>query len=107
MTKKFSVQMKDRAFAGTELISIIAFLRDFKATCHAGNNHEGAALWLCKQFLTGLFKAVIKAQVALPTKTINGQEGCLTSYSTVIKSLLKQYETDGGIAEVDCDIQQF
>lgn len=105
MTKKVAVQMKDRTFCGRDQVSIIAVLQDCKAACDAFKIHEGAAIWLLKHFLTRCVEADIKALVALPTKTAKAQEDCPTSYSTVIKFLLKLYATGVNIAVLDGDIR--
>lgn len=69
MIKKRAVQMKDRTFNGKDPMSIIVFLQDFKAACNAYRIQEGAAMWIYEQYLSGRVESVIKARVALPTKT--------------------------------------
>lgn len=107
MNKKVAVQTKDWTFGGTDTVSIIAFLQDFKAARKASNVQEGAALQLFNHFLAGPVEAVIKARVALPNQAAKDQENCLTSYSTDVNVLLKGYATDYNIAVVDADIRQF
>lgn len=69
MTKKTSVQMKDRTFNGKHPLSIIAFLHDFKAVCVVSNIQRGAEMWIFKRYLNGPIDSVIKEHIELPTKT--------------------------------------
>lgn len=49
MAKKIAVYLKDRTFSGKELISVIAFLLEFKLACDACKMHESKAMWLLKK----------------------------------------------------------
>lgn len=46
---------------------MIAFLQDFEAACDACNIHDGAKMWLFKNYVTGSVDAIIKARVVLST----------------------------------------
>lgn len=94
MTQKVVVQLRDRAFGGTDPVSIIIFLQDVKGARDPCNIHSGDALWLFKHFSSSLDEAVIKIRVKISTQTANDQEGCLTSYSAVVNFSLERYATD-------------
>lgn len=105
MTKKVSVQIKDRKFTEKEPLGIISFLQDFKSACDACNIHEGAAMCIFKTFLTGSAEVAVKSRISLPSSSTQRHEGALQSYSSIVNFLLKRYATDDNIAKLDSDIR--
>lgn len=51
--------MKDHSFSGKHSISVITFLTKFKRACKLLYIHEGAMLWLFRDFMTGPALAAI------------------------------------------------
>lgn len=74
MTRKISVEMKDRKFFRTELVLMISFLKYFKAGYAACDIHERDAVGLFKKLLIEPVKSFIKARMGLLTKTSRTQE---------------------------------
>lgn len=107
MTKKVAVQLKDWTFNSKESVSIIVFLQDFKAASTACNILKGIVMWIFKHYLSSSAESFIKARVALLKENTRAQEGCVTSYYTIVNYLLKQYATDDNIASADADNHSF
>lgn len=104
MTKKVEFQRKDQTFNVRDSVSVIVFLQSSRVACYACSIPKGAAMWLFKQYISGLVKSVIQGRVALPTETIRSQEGCLKSYSVIVNYLLQRDATEDNISVVDADV---
>lgn len=99
--------MKDRVFSGKDLVSIIFFLKDFKAARNAWNIHEIEAMLLFKPYMTGPIDAVTKAQVTLPTGAAKLQESSPMSFFAIVNYHLERFATNHNIATVDADTCSF
>lgn len=60
-------------------------------------------MWPFKHYLKGSVESVMMTHVALPTRTVRTQGGCLKSYSAIINYLFKRYMTDENIATDHAD----
>lgn len=58
--------MKDGTSNEKDPVSIVAFLRIFKADCNAYSIHKGAAMWLLNHYRNGAIEYVVKTSVLLP-----------------------------------------
>lgn len=99
--------MRARTFSGKHLVAIITFLSDFKALNDAYIIQQGTDMWLFKNYLADPVEAVSKAQVAFRTQTAKSKEGCLASFSTIVKYPLKRSAMDDNITTVDANIRTF
>lgn len=101
------MQVKDQTFSNKNPASLIAFLQYCKAVCDKRNIHKYAKMWFFRRYLSGPIDVVIKARVALPTESGKTGELCKTSFSAIVKYLLKWFTTDDNIATIDANIRNF
>lgn len=99
--------MNDQKFYRKDFIFVIKFLSDFRETCNSSRIHKEAAVWIFREFLTGPVPADINARLALSLNEASRYVDTTTSYSCVIKNLLRCYFTDSWIAESDDEIRKF
>lgn len=82
-------------------MSVIAVLKDFKSVCDTCGVPEEAAMWSSKQYLTILAELAVTSP-ASPLRSVNiGHDWALQMFSEYIQSLLKQYETNDKIDNLD------
>lgn len=60
VAKNIEVQMKDHPFSVKDKMPVICFLHEFKLAWYTYRIHEGTAMCLFKQFLTGPVEEVMK-----------------------------------------------
>lgn len=71
MRKKIAVQIKDYSFSGKSPISITNFLTGLKQAWNLSGIHEGTALWLYPDFMTGPALTMIKVRFSLSSNDVN------------------------------------
>lgn len=99
--------MKDHLSSGKDSISVINFLAEFKRVSHSLYIHEGAAVWIFRDFLVGLVLAVIRACLILSLNDVNMRKGALILYDEVVNHLSSHYTLDAVISMGDDEIQNF
>lgn len=107
MRKKFTIRLIDPPFNGKDSIEVTNSLSEFKWACNSSRNHEGATVWLLREFINGIALAANKARLPLSLNDKNRQKGSITSYAKVVSRLLRRYDTDAVIAKVDVEICNF
>lgn len=101
MARSIAIQIKYRIISRKEPMSVIAFFWEIKWACDACRIHEGVALQVLKQFLTGPAEAGVKAR-AMETSTINVHyEGALKSYCAILQVLPKRYGIGQNLAKLN------
>lgn len=65
-------------------MSVVSFLQEFRSACDAFEIHEGAVLWLFKQFLINSDEEAMKGRVTLENSANLYQEGALKLYSATV-----------------------
>lgn len=103
--KRAAVQMKGRTFSGKDHMSVIDYFQDFKSACAAYGINEVAALWLCKQYLTGPTEAAVESHVALPNSVDIVHEEVLQTYCEVVNIPFKRHAMDDNITNFGNEVQ--
>lgn len=89
VTWKTTVEMNNQSISGKEPVSSISFLQDFKTVCDAVYIHKGASTGLIKHYVLGSGKALIKAGMAVPTKTSKSKGRLLPWRSEIVNYIQK------------------
>lgn len=101
-----TAQMNPHTFDLLNPISVIGFLRNFKLACGTNQIHESVALWPFHFFMKKSFSAASQSrlasnQMARTRVSSKAKTTKLTTHQQVVNYLLRTYETDKNIADLE------
>ena len=101
--KRMQPEMEPHLFKGGDSIRILDYLDSFRRVCDIMEVHEGAALLLLPQFMTGAPKQDMLQKVETYSKG-HRQSGRLTSYCQAVNYLLETYADNQTISRAHAEI---
>lgn len=101
MRRNVDHQIESQVTNGKYPISVEDNCKEFKRTRNSSRILERAALWILKRFMNGPLLASIKSRLKLFSNDANKHESTITSYSGVVKNLIRHYFTDAVIGKSD------
>lgn len=96
--KKIAAQKQDQAFNGSDSISVIKILTEFKQAYNSSRIRKAVAAWPLRDYMTGPALSTVKVRLILPSNYQSIHEGSIKTYTEVVNSLLKRYATDNVFA---------
>lgn len=97
--------MKDQAFNGKDSISVIDFLAERNRAPDPSRIHEGATVWLFREFMSGFRPCRYQGWLSLTGNDANRHESTITRYDRVVNHLIRRYTREAVIAKSDEDIR--
>lgn len=104
MCNNVAVQMNNQTYDGQDLISFINLLTEIMRACDSSQIHEGTAIWLFIEFMSGPTPTAIKARLTFTSNDADWQKGTIATYPMVVNHLLMRYATNAVIANAQWEL---